>query len=153
MPPSAVSQDGDASSLSNAVTGAEALCRVITPVGMLGYGFEEDQVIAALEQMKFLPHLPTAIILDSGSTDSGPSKLALGSMTCPRSSYERDLGKLIPLAMRYKVPILISSAGGDGSDDHVETFIDIVKTITSQNGYAPHTVSTSCAVGTLTHKM
>jgi hypothetical protein len=92
----------------------ERLCQIITPVGMLGYGFPEHQAVAALQKMAQLP-TPTAIILDSGSTDSGPSKLALGSMTCPRSSYVRDLRKLLQLVLKYKVPLLISSAGGDGS--------------------------------------
>jgi hypothetical protein len=133
MAPSAISP-----ALQNGETGAEVLCRIITPVGMLGYGFEQDLAIIALEDSRTLS-APTALILDSGSTDSGPSKLALGSMTCPRSSYERDLGKLIPLAIQYKVPILISSAGGDGSDEHVDTFLDIIRELADKpaNRYEP----------------
>jgi hypothetical protein len=127
------------SELQNGISKADVLCRIITPVGMLGYGFEECQLIAALEDSKTLA-VPIALILDSGSTDSGPSKLALGSMTCPRSSYERDLGKLIPLAIKYKVPILISSAGGDGSDEHVDTFLEIIRELADKpaNKYEIH---------------
>ena len=111
----------------------ERLCQIVTPVGMLGYGFTELQAVAALEETAQLP-TPTAIILDSGSTDSGPSKLALGSMTCPRSSYIRDLRKLLQLVFKFKVPLLISSAGGDGSDEHVNELVDIVRDIADEPG-------------------
>ena len=102
------------------------LCQVITPVGMLGYGFMEAQVAAELERMSTMS-TPTAIILDSGSTDSGPGKLALGGMSAPRSSYERDVGKLIKLGQQFSVPVLISSAGGDGADEHVDVILDIIR--------------------------
>ena len=139
MAPSAITNE-DLYALQNGRNrgnNADPLCNIITPVGMLGYGFEEEQVIAALEAAKSIS-APTALILDSGSTDSGPSKLALGSMTCPRSSYERDIGKLLPLVERYKAPLLISSAGGDGSDEHVDVFLEIIRELANQpnNRYA-----------------
>ena len=65
-------------------------CNIVTPVGMLGYGLHEDQTAAALAN-KLSNGAPTALILDSGSTDSGPEKLALGCMTVPRDNYVRDL--------------------------------------------------------------
>jgi hypothetical protein len=110
--------------------GLEPLCHIITPTGMLGYGFDEFEINDALEY-SLKCGVPTAIILDSGSTDSGPTKLALGSMTCPRTSYERDLRKLVNLIVKYRVPILIGSAGGDGSNAHVEELVNIVKEILS----------------------
>ena len=102
------------------------LCQVITPVGMLGYGFTDSHVVAGLEKVSRLS-TPTAIILDSGSTDSGPGKLALGGMSCPRASYERDVGKLIKLGRQFDVPVIIGSAGGDGADEHVEVILDIIR--------------------------
>ncbi|KAJ5260500.1 hypothetical protein N7478_012105 [Penicillium angulare] len=93
---------------------------------MLGYGFSTLDLEKGLE-IALQSGSPTAIILDSGSTDSGPAKLALGSMTCPRSSYERDLRQLICAVKKYRVPLLISSAGGDGSDAHVKEFLDIIR--------------------------
>lgn len=104
------------------------LCQVVTPVGNLGYGFIESQVVAELERLASVP-TPTAIILDAGSTDSGPSRLALGSMAAPRGHYERDLGKLLNLVTKYKVPLMFSSAGGDGSDEHVDVMLDIIREI------------------------
>ena len=104
------------------------LCHVVTPVGMLGYGLDEavtSEELACLTSTG----VPTAIILDSGSTDSGPSKLATGAMTVPRSSYKRDLRKLVGLVLKHRVPLLISSAGGDGSDAHVDEMLDIIEEI------------------------
>lgn len=115
-----------ASTESTGQSTPDLLCQVVTPVGMLGYGFVDEEVTAELERMSQRP-APAAIILDSGSTDSGPGKLALGSMSCPRSSYERDWGKLVKIARKFKVPILISSAGGDGTDEHVNVMLDIIR--------------------------
>lgn len=108
----------------------EPICQIVTPVGMFGYGFNEEWTEAALAECA-RSTAPTALILDSGSTDSGPSKLALGTMTCPYDAYERDFRKLITLSIKYHAPIMLSSAGGDGSDEHVDVFQDIVRKISA----------------------
>jgi hypothetical protein len=95
---------------------------------MLGYGLHEDHTAAAIAD-KLRNGAPTALILDSGSTDSGPEKLALGCMTVPRDSYARDLRKLLKLAWNFRVPLIFSSAGGDGSDEHVRELTSIVEEI------------------------
>src|SRR4029450_1626201 len=46
--------------------------RILTPSGMLGYGFPVDHFKLGLA---LRPH---AITIDSGSTDSGPPELGLG---------------------------------------------------------------------------
>ncbi|CAK7224572.1 hypothetical protein SCUCBS95973_005562 [Sporothrix curviconia] len=108
---------------------AEVLCQIVTPVGMLGYGF----VYRGLELAHLNhPAVPTAIVLDSGSTDSGPSKLALGSTTCPESAYRRDLLGILRAARQYGVPMLLSSAGGDGEDEHVRLFGRIVQDVADE---------------------
>lgn len=100
------------------------ICYIVTPVGNLGYGFDQSILVKTLKEI--VPSgIPTAIILDSGSTDSGPGNLGLGKMTCPRSGYERDMGKLLEASHRFKVPILIGSTGGDGSNDHVKEIFTI----------------------------
>ena len=122
----------------------DRLCQVITPVGMLGYGFTDSHVIAGLETTSIMS-TPTAIILDSGSTDSGPGKLALGDMSCPRASYERDVGKLIALSRKFKVPVIISSAGGDGADEHVDEILAIIQELAEkpENRYVMQSANTS----------
>ncbi|GJC87191.1 hypothetical protein ColLi_10029 [Colletotrichum liriopes] len=97
----------------------------------MGYGFDENLV--ALELAQLAPsNIPTAIILDAGSTDSGPEKLALGTMTCPRSSYVKDLTKLLRLVHNFQVPLIFGSAGGDGADEHVRLMEDIIKEISAE---------------------
>lgn len=98
---------------------------------MLGYGFSTPLLISSI-----IAHRPHAIIMDSGSTDSGPQKLALGQTTTPRSAYVRDLMPLLAACHKYKVPIIISSCGGDGSNDHVDLFLEIVNTLSVNHGYS-----------------
>lgn len=107
-------------------TEPERLCQIVAPTGTMGYGFIEHQVVEELKRLKSIS-TPTAIILDSGSTDSGPSRLALGHMNAPRSSYVRDLGILLKAVVKYKVPLLVGSIGGDGADEHVDLILDIIR--------------------------
>ncbi|EXJ91695.1 hypothetical protein A1O3_00245 [Capronia epimyces CBS 606.96] len=103
--------------------------RIYTPTGMLGYGYSHQLFYSALEDGI------DAIICDSGSTDSGPSKLALGSMSCPRDAYIHDLEPIIDAANSHRTPVLIGSAGGDGSNAHVDVFVDIIENIIQRHGY------------------
>ncbi|GJD03441.1 caib baif family enzyme [Colletotrichum higginsianum] len=107
------------------------ICHIVTPVGCMGYGFDEN--IVARELALLAPsRTPTAIILDAGSTDSGPEKLALGTMTCPRSAYVKDLTKLLRLVHVFQVPLIFSSAGGDGADEHVRLMEEIIQEISAE---------------------
>ncbi|KAK5999193.1 hypothetical protein PT974_01584 [Cladobotryum mycophilum] len=107
---------------------SKPICYIVTPVGMLGYGLDEE--LTAKELSKLVPTgIPTALILDSGSTDSGPGKLAFGSMTCPRLAYVKDLTKLLALVHKFRVPLIFSSAGGDGTDEHVKEMCNIIEEI------------------------
>lgn len=105
--------------------------KIFTPIGMLGYGFSEDIFWNTLKEGV------NAIIVDSGSTDSGPSKLALGKTTVTYEAYRRDLSLLVSACHSYRVPVLIGSAGGDGANDHVDLFVDIIHDIVSNNNFRP----------------
>ena len=107
----------------------KAELRILTPIGMLGQGFSEDTFWRAIENGV------DAMILDSGSTDSGPGKLATGSTSVPRIKYERDLAILVKACHSHRIPLLIGSAGGDGEDKHVDMFVDIIAKLVSKNGY------------------
>ena len=104
--------------------------RIFTPIGCVGYGYSTPIFWNTIEKYNI-----DAIICDSGSTDSGPQKLALGSSTVPRESYEADLEPMVAAAHQYHVPTIIGSAGGDGSNDHVDMFVDIIDEIVSSRGY------------------
>ena len=103
--------------------------RILTPSGMLGYGFPVDHFKLGLAQK------PHAITIDSGSTDSGPQKLGLGEMTCSREAYVKDIEVLLEGQRAAKVPLLISSAGGDGTNLHVDVFRDIIVEIAKKRGW------------------
>ncbi|KAK6200891.1 uncharacterized protein RJT21DRAFT_119836 [Scheffersomyces amazonensis] len=107
----------------------ETSLKIVTPVGMLGYGYDENELFQAINRGA------SAIIIDSGSTDSGPQKLGLGKMTCPPDSYIRDLQPLADAAFHRKVKVIISSAGGDGSNEHVDTFVSMIKDYAKQKKY------------------
>ena len=62
-------------------------------------------------------------------------------MTCPRSAYARDLENLILAVRQYGVPLLISSAGGDGTDDHVNEFLRIIDEIMRNPGMVLFTLA------------
>lgn len=110
--------------------------KILTPVGMIGYGFNEDLFWKAVEDGV------DAIIADCGSTDSGPQKLARGTTTVTRAAYVHDLNILVAACSIYHVPILLGSAGGDGSDDHVQFFLQIVTELIQQKGYRSMNVIT-----------
>jgi hypothetical protein len=103
--------------------------KVLTPIGMLGYGIPQRFLKMGAEMA------PDVIAVDAGSTDSGPQKLGLGDMTCSRQAYERDIAMLLEVGHATKIPIYISSAGGDGTNTHVDAFLDIIQQISRDNGY------------------
>lgn len=103
--------------------------RIFTPIGNVGYGYSTEIFWSTIDKLK-----PHAIICDSGSTDSGPQKLALGSSTVPRESYVCDLEPMVAAA-HSGTPVIIGSAGGDGADAHVDDFVDIIDDIVAARGY------------------
>ena len=103
--------------------------KVLTPTGMFGYGFPLEWFRKGLDLR------PDVITVDSGSTDSGPQKLGLGSMTCTREAYLKDFAPMLEAGFERKVPVIISSAGGDGTDHHVDAFVEMARQISHRNGY------------------
>ena len=106
------------------------ILRIFTPIGCVGYGYNTQTFWSTLET-----HDVDAIICDAGSTDSGPQKLALGHTTVPKESYEADLEPMVAAAHTYRIPTIITSAGGDGSNDHVDLLVDLMGTIVARRGY------------------
>ncbi len=103
--------------------------RVLTPLGMLGYGFPIKWFKEGVKRK------PDIITVDAGSTDSGPQKLGLGSMTCTRDAYYNDMSILLEACHESKIPLYISSAGGDGTNVHVDDFVNLIKEISNAKGY------------------
>lgn len=57
--------------------------RILSPCGMLGYGFPEQSF---LKGMEFNPH---GIVVDAGSTDGGPHKLGAGVPIVSKRAVKR----------------------------------------------------------------
>ena len=111
--------------------GKQSELRLLTPIGMLGQGFSEEIFWEAIEDGV------DAIIADSGSTDSGPGRLATGSLSVPRAGFERDFGLMVQACHIHHTPVLIGSAGGDGENAFVDMFVDIIANIVAEKRYRP----------------
>lgn len=110
---------------------------ILTPNAMLGYGYRSEDFWYGITKYR-----PAAIIVDSGSTDSGPYKLGMNKMTCGRRSYVRDLEPILTACHHLKIKVLISSVGGDGSTKHVKEMLDIITGISE-------TLGIKCRVATI----
>ena len=103
--------------------------KILTPIGLLGYGFPEADFWRGIEAGA------DAIVVDAGSTDPGPYLLGLGKMIVSEAALERDLRIMLAGAVQRKIPLLIGSAGGPGIRAHVDATVELIRTISQQNGY------------------
>ncbi len=103
--------------------------KILTPVGMLGYGFPEEHYKLGLDRN------PDAVILDSGSTDPGPYMLGTGSTLVKPRAYRRDLEVILAGIEGRKIPLIIGSAGGAGSRSNVDFIVNMIREICSEHGY------------------
>lgn len=103
---------------------------VYAPLGMLGYGFPEQSLRAAVDRR------PDVFAMDAGSTDPGPYYLGSGRSYTSREMVRRDLSLLLPAARGLGVPLIIGSAGGSGGRPHLEWTVDIVREVAVAEGLA-----------------
>jgi len=97
--------------------------KILSPCGMLGYGFPEESFRKGLE------HGVHAVVVDAGSTDGGPHKLGAGVAIVSRRACKKDLEIILGESLPRKVPVIIGSAGGSGAKPHVEWTLDIIEEI------------------------
>ncbi len=96
---------------------------LLSPCGILGYGFPEASLARALLSK------PDAIVVDAGSTDAGPHKLGAGVAIVSRAAAKKDLMLLMRAARDHGIPLLVGSAGGSGARKHTEWTLSIVEEI------------------------
>ncbi|MCX2730683.1 acyclic terpene utilization AtuA family protein [Saccharopolyspora sp. NFXS83] len=101
---------------------------VLTPTGMLGYGYREEDFESCVRAGV------DAIVVDSGSTDPGPSMLGLGHTLVTEESYLRDLRPMVRAVHRHRIPLLIGSAGGAGTDEQVDRMVELLRRIAVEQG-------------------
>lgn len=102
--------------------------KILSPCGILGYGFPKESFFRGLEQK------PNAIVVDAGSTDAGPHKLGAGVAIVSDAAMKRDLTLMIEAAYELGIPAVIGSAGGSGARTHVEHTLRIIRDIVTQRG-------------------
>ena len=97
--------------------------KIVALNGLLGYGYSETALnIAFSEKVDYLG-------VDAGSTDPGPYYLGSGKSFTDRNAVKRDLSLALPKALEHKAPFIIGTAGGAGSEKHVNWVKDIIKEI------------------------
>ncbi len=103
--------------------------RILTPLGMLGYGVPAEHFWRGIDSGV------DAMIVDSGSTDPGPYLLGLGQTIVPRDAYIRDVSLMLKAAAERKIPLIITSAGGAGTDAQVDEMIGVIREISAAHGW------------------
>lgn len=109
----------------------EKCFRILSPCGILGYGFPTESFERGLAQQ------PDAIVVDAGSTDAGPHKLGANVAIVSRAACKKDLYRLIEGGSRLGIPVIIGSAGGSGGKVHVEWTLSIIDEIFAENKLNP----------------
>ena len=104
--------------------------RILSPSGILGYGFPEESFRRGVEMH------PDLIACDGGSTDPGPYYLGSGKPFTNETAVERDLRLMLDAAMELHIPLVIGTAGGSGADVHVAREVGIVRRIAAEKGYS-----------------
>ena len=102
--------------------------KIVALCGLLGYGYSEEALkIAFSEKVDFLG-------VDAGSTDPGPYYLGSGKSFTDRAAVKRDVSLALPLALEQKAPFIIGTAGGAGSNLHVEWLKEIIAEVAAEQG-------------------
>jgi hypothetical protein len=100
--------------------------RVLVPVGMLGGGFPAETITRGITLGA------QAIVVDGGSTDSGPYYLGAAAAKTTEAAVRRDLHLLLTAAVEHRIPLIVSSCGTSGTDAGVEWVSDIVTAIAAE---------------------
>jgi len=101
--------------------------RMASTSGILGYGFPEASLKAALERK---PHM---IGVDGGSSDPGPYYLGSGKTLNSRLAMKRDLSLMLRGAIANGIPMMIGTCGGAGGEPHLQACAEIVREIAREH--------------------
>lgn len=102
--------------------------RLVSTSGILGYGYPEACLNAAMERGVDM------IGCDGGSTDPGPYYLGSGKPFVSLRAMKRDLRLMLIAAIRHKVPMVVGTAGGAGGEPHLQLVAQMVRDIAKEEG-------------------
>lgn len=100
--------------------------KILSPTGIVGYGFTEASFMAGVAQK------PDLIACDGGSTDPGPYYLGSGIPFTNATAVKRDMTLMLKAACERNIPLVIGTAGGCGADVHVAREIEIIRQIAKE---------------------
>ena len=100
--------------------------KVLIPTGALGITYCKKTLNRGLKEK------PDIIVVDGGSTDSGPAYLGKGKSKYSRSSTKSEWKTLMIAREKLKIPLVIGSAGTCGTDKTVDWFFKITKELAKE---------------------
>jgi hypothetical protein len=103
-------------------------CRVLSPNGILGYGFPEESFMNGISKK------PDLIAADGGSSDPGPYYLGSGKSFTNGAFVKRDFRFMLVEGLRLGVPVVLGTAGGSGAAPHLEWMLGIIEEIAREEG-------------------
>ena len=101
--------------------------RILSPSGIVGYGFPEASFRAGVALK------PDLIACDGGSTDPGPYYLGSGHPFTTATAVKRDLTLMLTAACELGIPMVVGTAGGSGATPHLEREIGIIREIAAEH--------------------
>ncbi len=101
--------------------------KILSPSGIVGYGFPEESFLAGVALK------PDLIACDAGSTDPGPYYLGSGIPFTNATAVKRDLTLMLKAACQLGIPLVIGSTGGCGADVHVSREVGIIREIAKEH--------------------
>lgn len=104
-------------------------CKVLMTIGGLGAGINEE------EFEKGLTMSPDIIVVDGGSTDSGPAYLGKAMSKYAREALKRDLGMMVKGGHKLSVPVMVGSCGTCGTDNLVDLCAEVVEEVFKEEGF------------------
>lgn len=102
--------------------------RMVSTAGILGYGFPESSLRAAMERGVDM------VGVDAGSTDPGPYYLGSGKAFVSERAMKRDLRLMLLAAISHDVPMIIGTCGGAGGEPHLALVATMVREIAAEEG-------------------
>jgi len=102
--------------------------RMVSVSGILGYGYPEASLNAALERGVDM------IGCDGGSSDPGPYYLGSGKPFVSLRALRRDLRLMLLAAIKARVPMVVGTCGGAGGEPHLKLVADMVREIAREEG-------------------